>query len=78
MQFGYILCTPDHAKVLCVKKDSKKVELKEVQNEEVLNEALCLNNLTSLKNIYERFKELKLVDELDIVNIAEIQNRLHR
>ncbi len=77
MQVGYVLCTPDRTKILCVPKESKKVELKEIENEKSLNKALCLNDLTSIKDIYERFKELKLVDELDIVNVAELQNHLN-
>ena len=77
MQVGYVLCTPDRTKILCVQKESNKVDLKEIDTENSLNKALCLHDLTSIKDIYERFKEMKLVDELDIVNVAELQNHLN-
>ncbi len=72
MQSGYALCTPDNSKVLCLTKTDSKVELVEVSDVSNLNRALCLPDLTSIKGVYERFKEQDLVGDLDIVNIAKL------
>jgi hypothetical protein len=72
MHTGYVLCTPDSQKVLCISADKKGVELLELKDSKGLNRALCLPDLTSLKNVYERFKKLGLVENLDIVNIAKL------
>jgi len=72
MQSGYALCTPDSLKVLCLTKNPTKIELLSVEKTANLNRALCLPDLTSIKNIYERFKERDLVPDLDIVNIAKL------
>tara|TARA_R100000008_G_scaffold84259_2_gene71229 strand:+ start:200 stop:433 length:234 start_codon:yes stop_codon:yes gene_type:complete len=72
MQSGFILCDPDNKKVLCISGDKTRVELVDINKTNNLNKALCLPDLTSVKNIYERFKKLDLVEELDIVNIAKL------
>tara|TARA_R100000458_G_C8227013_1_gene209789 strand:- start:583 stop:816 length:234 start_codon:yes stop_codon:yes gene_type:complete len=72
MQSGYALCTQDNSKVLCLTKTDSKVELVEVSDVSNLNKALCLPDLTSIKSVYERFKEQDLVGDLDIVNIAKL------
>jgi hypothetical protein len=72
MQSGYALCTPDKLRVLCLTKNPTKVELLEIKEKNSLNRALCLPDLTSIKSIYERFKERNLVEELDIVNVARL------
>jgi hypothetical protein len=72
MHTGYVLCTPDNQKVLCISTDKKGVELVELKKSKGLNRALCLPDLTSLKNVYERFKKLGLAEDLDIVNIAKL------
>lgn len=72
MQSGYALCTHDNQKVLCLTKNPTKVELLNVKDKNTLNRALCLPDLTSIKSIYERFKERNLVGELDIVNVARL------
>ena len=72
MQSGYALCTPDNSKVLCVFKNPSRVELIETSNVSNLNRALCLPDLTSIKIVYDRFKEKNLVEDLDIVNIAKL------
>ena len=69
---GYALCTPDQKKVLAMKKNGKGVELINIEKTENLNRALCLRDLTSIKNIYERLRKMKLIEELDIVNIAKL------
>ncbi len=69
---GYALCTPDQKNVLAMKKNGKGVELINIEKTENLNRALCLRDLTSIKNIYERLRKMKLIEELDIVNIAKL------
>jgi len=72
MHTGYVLCAPNSQKVLCISKDRKGVELVELKGQVDLSKALCLPNLTAIKSIYERFKKLGLVGDLDIVNIAKL------
>ncbi len=72
MHTGYVLCTPDNQKVLCISTDKKGVELVELKHSKGLNRALCLPDLTSMKNVHERFKKLGLIEDLDIVNIAKL------
>ena len=72
MHTGYVLCTPDSQKGLCISTDRKGVELVELKNSKGLNRALCLPDLTSMKNVQERFEKLGLIEDLDIVNIAKL------
>ena len=72
MQSGYVLWDSENLKVLCISEDKKGVELVEVKKTNGLNKALCLPDLTSVKNIYERFQKLGLIKELDIVNVAKL------
>ena len=72
MHTGYVLCTPDNQKILCISTDKKGVELVELKNSKGLNKALCLPDLTSMKNVQERFEKLGLIEDLDIVNIAKL------
>ena len=48
-------------KVTCIEKDTEK-----------LSRALCLKDLTSIKDLYARFKKNDLTQNLDIVNIAKL------
>ena len=72
MQSGYVLCTLKDRKVLCLSKDKTSVELIELKESNNLNRALCMPDLTSIKDLYERFKDCDLVGELDIVNVARL------
>tara|TARA_R100001463_G_scaffold55878_1_gene107702 strand:- start:6760 stop:6984 length:225 start_codon:yes stop_codon:yes gene_type:complete len=72
MQIGYSLCTTDKKKVLCIKKGSEKIELLDTADKKNIDNALCLQSLTSIKTIYDKFRDKKLVDELDIVDIQEL------
>ncbi len=72
MHTGYVLCASADKKILCISDDKKGVELVDLRQKNSLNRALCLPDLTSIKNIYERFKKRNLVGELDIVNIAKL------
>ena len=75
MHTGYVLCTPDTKKVLCLDKKEKEVKLIEIKSVKDLNKSLCLANLTSIKSIYQKLKERDLVQDLDIVNIAKLYNQ---
>ena len=72
MQSGYVLWDSENQKVLCSSEDKIRVVLIEVKKTNGLNKALCLPDLTSVKNIYERFQKLGLIKELDIVNVAKL------
>ena len=72
MQSGYVLWDSENLKVLCISEDKKRVELIEIKKTNGLNKALCFPDLTSVKNIYERFQKLGLIKELDIVNVAKL------
>ena len=72
MQIGYVLYEPDTLKVLCLTKGKRAVELLDIKDTEKLNRALCLKDLTSIKDLNERFKKSDLTKNLDIVNIAKL------
>ena len=72
MQSGYVLWDSEYLKVLCISEDKKRVELVEVKKTNGLNKALCLPDLTSVKNVDERLRKLGLIEELDIVNVAKL------
>lgn len=72
MQVGYVLYEPDTLKVLCLTKGKRGVELLEIKDTEKLNRALCLKDLTSMKDLYTRFKKNDNGLNLDIVNIAKL------
>ena len=72
MQVGYVLYEPDTLKVLCLTKGRRGIELVEIEETDKLNRALCLKNLTSIKDLYNRFKKNDGTLNLDIVNIAKL------
>ena len=69
MQFGYVLCNQNRSKILTITKD-KQVRMI-TSNKENIEKAFCLNNMSAVKSIYEKFKEKKLVKDLIVVNIQE-------
>ena len=72
MQIGYVLYDPKNQKVLCLSKGKRAIELLDIKDTNKLDRALCLKDLTSIKDLYERFKRKNLSIELDIVNIAKL------
>ena len=72
MQIGYVLYDPDTLKVLCLSKGKRAVELIDIKESDSLERALCLKDLTSIKDLHERFKKNDLTHNLDIVNIAKL------
>lgn len=77
MQIGYVLCSPDLSRVLCLNSKKKGVELVEVESTKEINRSICLSDLTEVKNVYERFREAGLVDGLDIVNVAKLYKKFY-
>ena len=71
MQFGYVLCDPKRSKILVLTKQNE-VEFISSNNKENINKAFCLRDMSSMKSLYIKLKEKKLVDKLDIVNIQEL------
>ena len=71
MQFGYVLCDPKRSKLLVLTKQNE-VKFIPSSNKENINKAFCLRDMSSMKSLYIKLKEKKLVDKLDIVNIQEL------
>ena len=71
MQFGYVLYDPKRSKLLVLTKQNE-VEYITSTNRENINKAFCLRDMSSMKSLYIKLKEKKLVDKLDIVNIQEL------
>ena len=71
MQFGYVLCDPKRSKILVLTKQNE-VQFISTNNKENINKAFCLRDMSSMKNLYLKLKEKKIVDNLDIVNIQEL------
>ncbi len=71
MQFGYVLCDPKRSKILVLTKQNE-VQFIPTNNKENINKAFCLCDMSSMKTLYMKLKEKKLVDNLDIVNIQEL------
>ena len=71
MQFGYVLCDPKRSKILVLTKQNE-VRFISSDKKENINKAFCLRDMSSMKTLYIKLKEKKLVDNLDIVNIQEL------
>lgn len=77
MQTGYVMCSADLNKVLCLSQDKGGVALVEVESTQDLNRSICLWDLTETKNIYERFKNQGLISDLEIVNVARLYKKFY-
>lgn len=75
MQRGYVLCNDSLSKVLCLTPGKDGVQLNEVDSTQVLNKALCLEDLTETKNILRRLENNDLVAGLEIVNVARLYKK---
>ena len=71
MKFGYVLYDPKRSKLLVLTKQNE-VKFIPSSNKENINKAFCLRDMSSMKSLYIKLKEKKLVDKLDIVNIQEL------
>mgnify|MGYP006879024527 CR=1 FL=1 len=77
MQTGYVMCSADLNKVLCLNQDKSSVTLVEVESTQDLNRSICLWDLTETKNIYERFENQGLISDLKIVNVARLYKKFY-
>jgi len=77
MQTGYVMCSADLSKVLCLNQDKNGVALVDVESTQDLNRSICLWDLTETKNIYERFKHQGLISNLEIVNVARLYKKFY-
>lgn len=75
MQRGFVFCNPDHNNVLCIKDSKDGFEWRSVDSTKVLNQAICLSDLTEAKNIYNRIMEKELANDLEIINIARLYKK---
>lgn len=75
MQRGYVLCDDTLSKVLCLTPGKDGVLLNEVDSTQVLNKALCLEDLTETKNVLKRLQANNLVNNLEIVNVARLYKK---
>jgi len=75
MQRGYVLCDNTFSKVLCLTPGKNGVQMNEVDSTQVLNRALCLEDLTETKNILRRLEDNELVEGLEIVNVARLYKK---
>jgi len=71
MKFGYVLYDPKRSKLLVLTKQNE-VKFIPSSDKENINKAFCLRDMSSMKSLYIKLKEKKLVDKLDIVNIQEL------
>jgi hypothetical protein len=78
MQTGFVLCSPDLSRVVCLTPEKNGFQLECVDNTLVLNRALCFHNRTEAKNILgriENFTEKEL--DIDIKNIALLYKKFY-
>ena len=77
MQTGYVMCSQDLSKVLCLDKASGGVTLVTVDSTQDLNRSICLSDLTEIKNIYDMLKNHGLINQLEIVNVARLYKKFY-
>ena len=79
MHRGYSLCSPDLNQVLCLSPDKQSFFMAEVDSTKVLNNAICLHDLTEAKNILKRVKNTSeykdIVKDVEVQNIARLYNK---
>ena len=72
MKVGFVLCNLKTNEVLCINAEGDDVELIPIETVKSLDRSLCLKNLTSIKPIHERFKEMGLTDDFSIEHISKL------
>ena len=78
MHRGYSLCSPDRDQVLCLSADKQSLFMAPVDSTKVLNNALCLHDLTEANNVLKRLNasEYKdIVKNVEVHNIARLYNK---
>jgi hypothetical protein len=75
MQRGYVLCSHDLSRVLCIAPGKDGVLLENVSSTKVLNKAMCLPDLTEAKNVSQMLQAKELTGDLEIVNVARLYKK---
>ena len=75
MQRGFVFCSPDQGQVLCINQEKTEFLWKDVENTKILNQAVCLSDLTEAKNIYNRIVDKGLAENLEIINVARLYKK---
>lgn len=75
MQTGYVICSQDLERVLCLTDDRSGVRLVPVETTKELNKSICLSDLTEAKNVYKRLQDSGLIGSLEICNVARLYKR---
>jgi hypothetical protein len=75
MQRGFVFCSPDRGQVLCINQEKTGFLWKEVESTKVLNQAICLSDLTEAKNICNRIVKSELANDLEIINVARLYKK---
>lgn len=77
MQTGYVLCSPDLQKILCLTEDKMGVRLIQVESTQDINRSICVSDLTEAKNISDRLQNAGLIGGLEIANVARLYKRFY-
>ena len=75
MQRGFVFCNPDRDQVLCINQEKTGFSWKEVKSTAVLNQAICISDLTEAKNIWNRIVKSELATDLEIINVARLYKK---
>jgi hypothetical protein len=81
MHRGYTITTNDLEKVLCLTAGHDDFVLSSITSTNVLNKALCVQDLTEAKSILHRLMEMDcykdLVSDCEVNNIARLYNKFY-
>lgn len=78
MQTGFVLCSDDLQKVMCLTPDKNGFQMESIDNTLVLNRAMCFHNRTEAHNILKRIKNhVQRELNIDIKNIALLYKKFY-
>jgi hypothetical protein len=78
MQTGFVLCTSELDRIVCLTPDKNGFQLETINNTLVLNRALCFHNRTEAKNILTRIEShMDRELDIDIKNIALLYKKFY-
>lgn len=78
MQTGFVLCSPDLSRVVCLTPEKNGFQLEYVEDTLVLNRAMCFHNRTEAKNILKRIQDhVEKELNIDIKNIALLYKKFY-
>ena len=77
MQTGYVICSRDLERILCLTESKAGVNLVQIETTKELNKSICVPDLTEAKNILERLQNSGLVGDLEISNVAKLYKRFY-